>query len=72
MLSMARVLALLGVTLLLAAGALWFVARGGGGQLPGTVVVRRGALTLWAPVGLWVGVSLALTVVLNLLARLFR
>lgn len=72
MLSMARVLALLGIALLVMAGVLWFVARAGGGQLPGTVVVRRGAFTVWAPVGLWIGVSLALTVLLNLLARLFR
>ncbi len=72
MLAMARLLALMGVVLLAAAGALWLMSRLGGGQLPGTVVVRRGAFTLWAPIGLWIAVSLALTLVLNVIARLFR
>ena len=72
MLAMARALALIGMVLLAAAAALWLLARLGVGQLPGTVVIRRGAFTLWAPVGLWLAVSVALTILLNLLLRLLR
>lgn len=70
----ARMLALLGALLLVAAGVLWLLARLGAERLslPGTITVRSGSFTLFAPIGLWILASLVLTVVLNLLLRLFR
>jgi hypothetical protein len=70
--ALARVLAFLGVTFLAAAGLVWLVGRLGWGSFPGTVVVRRGSFTLWAPIGLWVALSLGLTLLLNLWARFLR
>ena len=72
MLAMARLLALLGLTLLAAAALLWLLARLGAPQVPGTVLVRRPGFTLFAPVGLWILASVVLTIVLNLVMRLFR
>jgi hypothetical protein len=70
----ARMLAMLGAVLLAVAGMLWLLARLGAERigLPGTVTVRSGNFTLFAPIGLWILLSLVLTVVLNLLVRLFR
>lgn len=71
-LALARMLALVGALLLATAAVLWVVARLGVPTLPGNIVVRRGSFTLWAPVGLWVVVSLVLTLVLNVVLRLLR
>jgi hypothetical protein len=71
-LAVARALALIGIVLIAAAGALWLLARVGLSQVPGSIVIRRGTFTLWAPVGLWIAVSVVLTILLNLVARLFR
>jgi hypothetical protein len=72
LLALARALALAGGVLLATAAALWLVARLGANHLPGTVVVRRGSFTLFAPVGVWILVSVVLTLVLNIVARLLR
>jgi hypothetical protein len=61
-LALAAGLALLGLALLLA-------SKLGLGRLPGDVVVRRGNLSLYLPIGLMVLLSLVLTIVLNLLLR---
>jgi membrane protein implicated in regulation of membrane protease activity len=42
------------------------------GNLPGDIVVKRDNFTLYAPIGTMIALSLLLTVVLNILARLFR
>ncbi len=42
------------------------------GRLPGDILVRRGRLTIYIPLVTMLVVSLALTVVLNLVFRLFR
>lgn len=74
MMQAARMLAVVGALLLAAAGTLWLFARLGAERIgiPGTITVRSGNFTLFAPIGLWILVSLVLTVVLNLLVRLFR
>lgn len=74
MMQKARVLALAGALMLAAAGVVWLLTRLGADRigLTGTLTVRSGALTVLAPVGLWILASLVLTVVLNAGLRLFR
>lgn len=42
------------------------------GQLPGDITVQRDNFTLYAPFGTMIILSLILTVVLNVIARLWR
>jgi hypothetical protein len=42
------------------------------GNLPGNIVVKGNNFTLFVPLGTMIVVSVVLTVVLNLVARLFR
>lgn len=42
------------------------------GNLPGDIVIRRDNFTLFAPIGTMIVLSIALTVVVNILGRLFR
>jgi len=59
-------LLLLGVLLVLGARLPWF------GQLPGDIVVKRDKFTLYAPIATMVLVSILLTVLVNVIGRLFR
>jgi hypothetical protein len=63
--------ALLGAAILLAiAGGLLLVfSRLGFDRLPGDVVIRGKHVTVYAPIGLMILLSLVLTIVLNLFAR---
>lgn len=56
----------IGLLFFLGARLPWF------GNLPGDIVVKRDNFTLYAPIGTMIVLSLLLTVVLNILARLFR
>ena len=58
----AVVLLVLGVTFLL-------LVRFGIDRLPGDLVFRRGNVTLYAPIGLMILVSVVLTILLNLFFR---
>ena len=58
----AVVLALVGATLLV-------LSRFGIGRLPGDVLIRGKNVTVYAPIGLMIVVSLVLTLVLNLWRR---
>ena len=58
----AVVLLVLGVTFLL-------LGRFGIDRLPGDLVFRRGNVTLYAPIGLMILVSVVLTILLNLFFR---
>ena len=62
---------LLAFAILLAAvgGLLLLLSRLGLSRFPGDVVVRRRNLTIYAPLGLMLVVSLLLTIVLNLFWR---
>ena len=42
------------------------------GQLPGDIVVDRGTVKIFAPIASMIVISVVLTVLLNLAARLFR
>jgi hypothetical protein len=63
--------ALLGLAVLLAVvgGGLLLASKLGLERLPGDIVIKRDGFTLYAPIGLMVGLSLVLTIVLNLISR---
>lgn len=42
------------------------------GQLPGDIMVDRGNVKVFAPIASMIIISIVLTVILNLVARLFR
>ena len=60
------VLLLVGGLLVLGARLPWF------GNLPGDIVVKRDNFTLYAPIGTMILVSILLTLLLNVIGRLFR
>jgi len=66
MAEMGRLLALLGLLLLLVGGAMILLGRF---HLPGDVVIRRGGLTVVFPIATSLVLSIVLTVALNLLLR---
>ncbi len=57
---------LLGILFAIGSRIPWF------GNLPGDIVVKRDNFTLFVPLGTMILLSVALTVVLNLIGRLFR
>jgi hypothetical protein len=65
---MQRLLAILGITLLIAAASWPWLARLPWGRLPGDIVVERPNFRFYFPLATMIVVS----VVLSLLARLFR
>ncbi len=62
---------LLGAALVLAVvgGALFLAARLGVDRLPGDFSFRRGNVTVYAPIGLMILLSIVLTIALNLFLR---
>jgi Protein of unknown function (DUF2905) len=62
LLAVAAILALVGAGLLVA-------TKLGLERLPGDVVIKRDGFTLYAPIGLMIVLSLALTIILNLISR---
>jgi len=56
------------VGLLIAVGGrfAWF------GNLPGDIVIKRDNFTIYAPIGTMILLSILLTIVLNVVGRLFR
>lgn len=74
MVSLARVLVTAGVLLLAAGGLVYLAARFGWqlGRLPGDIRIEREGFALYIPLTTFLIISLLLTVLLNLLGRLFR
>lgn len=64
-----RWLVILGVGLALAGGTIWVLSRFFGGSIPGTLRFQGAGVTCVIPILASILVSLALTVVLNLLLR---
>jgi Protein of unknown function (DUF2905) len=62
LLTVAAILALVGAGLLVA-------TKLGLERLPGDIVIKRDGFTLYAPIGLMIVLSLALTIILNLISR---
>ncbi|WP_273845247.1 DUF2905 domain-containing protein [Rubrobacter calidifluminis] len=57
------------VLLLIIGGLFLLLGRFGVGRLPGDLVLRRGNLTVYFPIGLMILVSLVGTILLNLIFR---
>lgn len=55
--------------LLVAGLGLLLASKLGLSRLPGDIVIKRGNVTVYAPIGLMIFVSVVLTVILNVLAR---
>ena len=71
MLSIARLLVILGIILLVAGGLIYLAARLGisFGRLPGDIRIERGNLTCLIALGTSILLSVILTVVLNVIVR---
>ena len=67
--SVAKVLLGLAVLLAVVGGGLLLASKLGLERLPGDIVVKRDGFTLYAPIGLMIVLSIALTIVLNLISR---
>ena len=65
----AKVLLGLAALLALVGGGLLLASKLGLERLPGDIVVRKDNLTIYAPVGLMILLSIVLTIVLNLISR---
>jgi multisubunit Na+/H+ antiporter MnhG subunit len=67
--TVAKILLGSGLVLLVAGAVFLLLARLGVHRLPGDLVVRRGNLTVYAPIGFMVVVSVLLTIALNVFLR---
>ena len=67
--SVAKVLLGLALLLAIVGGGLLLASKLGLERLPGDIVVKRDGFTLYAPIGLMIVLSIALTIVLNLISR---
>ncbi len=72
--SLARWVVLAGLMLIAVGGLLWLLGRAGIplGRLPGDLRFERGGLTCFLPLATSLLLSLALTLALNLIARLLK
>jgi hypothetical protein len=57
------------IVLLVLGGIFLLLGRSGFDRLPGDLLFRRGSLTVYAPIGLMILVSVVLTILLNLFFR---
>lgn len=69
-----RVFILLGLAFLVIGGIIYIVERLGipVGRLPGDIRIQRGNLTCFFPLATTILLSLVLTILLNLIIRLFK
>lgn len=74
MLSIARSLIILGVTLIIVGGLIYLIARTGVplGRLPGDIRLQGENLTCVIPIATSILLSIVLTILLNLAIRLLR
>jgi uncharacterized membrane protein len=71
--SLAKMLLLFGALMMLLGASIWLLGRLPGiGHLPGDIVWRKGNVTVYIPLASMILISILLTVVLNLLAKLWR
>jgi Protein of unknown function (DUF2905) len=64
--ALGRILAGVGIALVVVGAVLWLAGRLGLGRLPGDVVVRRGSFTLVFPLATSLVLSVVATILLNL------
>ena len=69
-----RIFFILGVLFLVIAGVIFLADRIGIhlGRLPGDIRIQRGSLTCFFPLATMILLSIGLTILLNLLVRLFK
>ena len=67
--AMGRILALIGISMLVLGGLLWFGGRVGLGTLPGDVRFNGDGWGCFMPIGTSILISLLLTIVLNIVLR---
>ena len=74
MVPLARILIILGILLIIGGGLVYLAARFGLplGRLPGDIRIQTGNVTCFFPLATMLIVSIVLTIVVNVLARLFR
>jgi hypothetical protein len=70
--SVAKVMVFVGVALTLAGALVWAASRAGLGRLPGDILIERGGVHVSIPIVTSIVVSLALTVALNVVVRVWR
>jgi hypothetical protein len=71
--ALGRLLIVIGIGVLIAGLVLLLIGNVSSiGRLPGDIVVRRGPITIFFPIVTMLIVSVVMTVVLNVLFRLFR
>jgi len=70
----ARIFLLIGLAFLIIGGVIFLVERLGipVGRLPGDIRIQRGNLTCFIPLATTILLSVVLTVLLNLIIRLFK
>jgi hypothetical protein len=63
-----------GLALVVVGGLFWLIGRAGIplGRLPGDINIQRGGFTFYFPLATSILVSVVLTVLINLLLRLFK
>ncbi len=70
---MGRIMMLIGAGIFVIGALMTFAGRlPWFGQLPGDIVMNRGNVTFFMPIGSMIVISLLLTVVINVALRLFR
>lgn len=69
-----KILVVVGIVAVIIGGALWGLGRLGLplGRLPGDIHVERDGLSVYFPLTTMILVSIVLTVLLNIIVRLFR
>lgn len=68
----AKAIMIAGACIFLVGALLSFGARMGLGKLPGDFALRRGNVSVFAPIATCIIVSIVLTIVLNIVMRFFR
>lgn len=67
--TLGKTLVALGLALALVGGTLWLFGRGGGGALPGDIVVQRKNVTFYFPIVTCLLMSVAVSLILWLFRR---
>lgn len=67
--AVARILLGLGVALVVIGGVLFLVAKLGWTRLPGDLVYRGKNVTVYAPIGLMIVISIVVSLILHFLSR---
>ncbi|MGK7344759.1 MAG: DUF2905 domain-containing protein [Candidatus Nitrospinota bacterium M3_3B_026] len=69
---MSRTLVIIGLSLV-AIGLLWpLLQKSGLGRLPGDIVIKRNNFTFYFPIATMIVVSVAISIVLSVIFRLFK